>query len=542
VSLPEPKETGDAYMLATVVKRNDAAFGRTFLLEKDWVMKTKQDKTTVTEREGGGATGRRSVPLRWSADHRQLREGCAGVRRRAHGADPADQGDAQVRDRGVGDERTPLFRRRFASGPCARGEPAFAPKNRYETAEDLGQRRPMGKVARGVDSLPRQAVAFKRSLDGSTQMLEALLNEAEIAARLDHPSIVTIHDVAYDEHDEPFVVMRLVDGQPLSLVLEGADLAARLRLLPRVVSAIEAVAYAHTQGVVHRDPQCPTTSSSRIGGDTVVMRLGPRARHARRHRSAFEGSSVSHSRASWLLRRTKRAASVQIRVSTSTALGVTLFFLLSGKLPGDARARHSRPSRLAYARDLVTKSSTRLARSNRAARYPTATETSPPDLDPPLHRRSSSSPRIATVSGNVSSAGSGFIASRRDRERSRSPASVTVGIISLRSRARGACARRTRKASCAPRLAERREADRGRSVARRSRTRGGGRPIHSARKVSLLHVRLGQDSISLRALPLDPFGKQPVLDVRSMRSGDDGLRPRRSSLEGQHLEYESRSC
>jgi len=61
VSLPEPKETGDAYMLATVVKRNDAAFGRTFLLEKDWVMKTKQDKTTVTEREGGGAAGRRSV-------------------------------------------------------------------------------------------------------------------------------------------------------------------------------------------------------------------------------------------------------------------------------------------------------------------------------------------------------------------------------------------------------------------------------------------------------------------------------------------------
>ena len=61
VNLPEPKEMGDAYMLATVVKKNDMAFGRLFLLEKDWVMKTKQDKTTVTEREGAGAHGRRMV-------------------------------------------------------------------------------------------------------------------------------------------------------------------------------------------------------------------------------------------------------------------------------------------------------------------------------------------------------------------------------------------------------------------------------------------------------------------------------------------------
>ena len=61
VSLPEPKDTGDAYMLGSVVKKNDSAFGRLFLLEKDWVMKTKQDKTTITEREGAGPSGRRAV-------------------------------------------------------------------------------------------------------------------------------------------------------------------------------------------------------------------------------------------------------------------------------------------------------------------------------------------------------------------------------------------------------------------------------------------------------------------------------------------------
>lgn len=60
VNLPSPKEMGDVYMVAAVSKKNDSAFGRLFLLEKDWVMKTKQDKTTVTEREGAGA-GRRAV-------------------------------------------------------------------------------------------------------------------------------------------------------------------------------------------------------------------------------------------------------------------------------------------------------------------------------------------------------------------------------------------------------------------------------------------------------------------------------------------------
>lgn len=61
VNLPAPKEMGDAYMVGVVVKKNDSAFGRVFLLEKDWVMKTKQDKTTITEREGAGASGRRTV-------------------------------------------------------------------------------------------------------------------------------------------------------------------------------------------------------------------------------------------------------------------------------------------------------------------------------------------------------------------------------------------------------------------------------------------------------------------------------------------------
>ncbi len=61
IDLPPPKEMGDAYLIGVAVKKNDTAYGRLFLLENDWVLKTKTAKTTITEREGAGASGRRSV-------------------------------------------------------------------------------------------------------------------------------------------------------------------------------------------------------------------------------------------------------------------------------------------------------------------------------------------------------------------------------------------------------------------------------------------------------------------------------------------------
>jgi hypothetical protein len=61
INLPEPKDMGDAYMIGVVVRKNDSAFGRLFLLEHDWMLKTKSNKTVVAEREGYGPAARRSV-------------------------------------------------------------------------------------------------------------------------------------------------------------------------------------------------------------------------------------------------------------------------------------------------------------------------------------------------------------------------------------------------------------------------------------------------------------------------------------------------
>ena len=51
LSLPTPKEMGEAYMVAFVAKKNDAALTRYFTLEYDYVLATKTSRTIVCERE-----------------------------------------------------------------------------------------------------------------------------------------------------------------------------------------------------------------------------------------------------------------------------------------------------------------------------------------------------------------------------------------------------------------------------------------------------------------------------------------------------------
>ena len=52
VDLPPPKELGEAFYVGIVANKKDPTMGRYFTLEKDYVLKTKSDRTLVCEREG----------------------------------------------------------------------------------------------------------------------------------------------------------------------------------------------------------------------------------------------------------------------------------------------------------------------------------------------------------------------------------------------------------------------------------------------------------------------------------------------------------
>ncbi|MFG3092840.1 WD40 repeat domain-containing serine/threonine protein kinase [Streptomyces antibioticus] len=129
---------------------------------------------------------------------------------------------------------------------------------RYRLVALIGQGG-MGRVWRGVDETLNRQVAVKEVLlpDGlppgdRAQLVRRTLREAEVAAKLGHPGITTVHDVVRDA-DVPWIVMEYVSGPSL------AGLVAQEGRLPwRRVAAIgaqmaDALAHAHGAGVVHRD-------------------------------------------------------------------------------------------------------------------------------------------------------------------------------------------------------------------------------------------------------------------------------------------------
>lgn len=118
----------------------------------------------------------------------------------------------------------------------------------------------MGEVWRATQQLLGRFVAVKcirRNLR-STTLRRAFLQEARITARLEHPNIVPVHELGFDEDGEPLLAMKLVTGVSWSQrieedwkILEVEEFLARH--LPILQDVCQAVAYAHDQHVVHRD-------------------------------------------------------------------------------------------------------------------------------------------------------------------------------------------------------------------------------------------------------------------------------------------------
>ncbi len=129
---------------------------------------------------------------------------------------------------------------------------------RYRLVEPIG-RGGMGKVWRAHDELLHRTVAVKELTAGlyvaqaDREVLHARTQkEARAAARIQHPAVVTVHDVL--EHDDrPWIVMEYIDGPSLA---EAAKAAGRIepreaaRIGLHVLGALRA---AHAVGVLHRD-------------------------------------------------------------------------------------------------------------------------------------------------------------------------------------------------------------------------------------------------------------------------------------------------
>lgn len=112
--------------------------------------------------------------------------------------------------------------------------------------------------------------------------LERFMTEARVTGQLEHPSIVPVHDFGIAADGRPFINMKLVEGDTLQdLVAEAGEarlnpdiLAGFVRI---VLKVCDAVAFAHSKGVVHRDL---TPANVMVGpfGEVYVMDWGVSAR------------------------------------------------------------------------------------------------------------------------------------------------------------------------------------------------------------------------------------------------------------------------
>jgi serine/threonine-protein kinase len=135
----------------------------------------------------------------------------------------------------------------------------------------------MGEVWRGEDNLLNRAVAVKllpTGRAGDEAFLARFRAEARYAASLSHPGIARVYD--YGESAEfggAYLVMELVNGEPLSAILARAGRLSPDATLDIVSQAARALDAAHQAGIVHRDIK-PGNLLVAAGGTTKITDFG----------------------------------------------------------------------------------------------------------------------------------------------------------------------------------------------------------------------------------------------------------------------------
>ena len=158
-------------------------------------------------------------------------------------------------------------------GPARSSDPTGR-LGKYEIIAKIGHGA-MGEVYKARDTVLDRFVAVKTmsaAVLGDPDLHQRFLREAQSAARLNHPNVVTLLEFGEDA-GRVFMAMELLEGEDLKELLKRGGLATLEDKLAVIEQILDGVAYAHAAGVVHRDLK-PPNIHVQANGRVKVMDFG----------------------------------------------------------------------------------------------------------------------------------------------------------------------------------------------------------------------------------------------------------------------------
>jgi serine/threonine-protein kinase len=202
----------------------------------------------------------------------------------------------------------------------------------YELKASLGSGG-MGTVYRALrcDDEFQKEVAIKVARFGldHPDFVPRFRSERQILARLEHPNIARLLDGGTTEGGIPYVVIELVEGEPLTAFCRGISINDRLRLFLKICDAVE---YAHQNLIVHRDLK-PANILVTAEGEPKLLDFGIAKL------LEPDGMPVEQTRTQRMMLTPEYASPEQFRgemvrtVSDVYSLGVLLYEVLAGRHP-----------------------------------------------------------------------------------------------------------------------------------------------------------------------------------------------------------------
>lgn len=212
--------------------------------------------------------------------------------------------------------------------------------NRYEVGELLG-RGGMAEVYLGRDTRLSRTVAIKvlrADLARDPSFQGRFRREAQAAAALNHPAIVSVYDTGEDvsvdaqgaEHHVPYIVMEYVEGHTVRDLLQDGSALPLNEAIDITIGVLAALEYSHHAGIVHRDIK-PGNVMITPTGAIKVMDFGIARAMADSGATMTQTSAVVGT-AQYLSPEQARGETVDAR-SDLYSTGCLLFELLTGRPP-----------------------------------------------------------------------------------------------------------------------------------------------------------------------------------------------------------------